>query len=427
MKTRLIRLFMSFFMVPALIALITVSVPVRTFAASVPASRSAGDGGAGNTGSEAQTGSDTEASSEPPQTESVSESETEAETESETEVPSGKYKLVTEKGKTWLYKDGKKVYGEHKVNGCWMYITKKNGAVKNRFYYFKNGKRLCYYDKKGRRLSGSYKINGVKCTFSKKNGSLTKGRTKLIQKYIGKAKGTKAISGIRGYTPSSSVKKRLKSAIRSVERGGRSVSFVMIDINTMKGVAYNANKKYYSASSIKGPVVVSVVADKPSVLSSRKGTIRSILKYSDNSAYIGFAKRYGFGHFNKWVKKASAKYKRSGGNRCYGYFSAKNMAKIWMQNYDYFNSSSTGRKLGNMFESPAVSAIHSTLKSKYTTRSKAGWIAMGGKHSVTNDSGIVYTKKGNYIISIFSSVPSNMGRLNTLVRALDYTHNQMIK
>ena len=418
MRTRLNRLFITLFLAGALAA---VPVSVCTYASSTTGSVTE-DGSAGSD-KEAPATSDTQTSSETPQTESASETETEKETENS----SGNYKLVTKSGKTWLYKDGKKVYGEHKVDGSWMYITKNGGAVKNRFYYIKDGKRLCYYDKKGRRLFGTHKINGVKCTFSKKNGNLTGGRTKLIQKYIGKAKGSKSITGIRGYTPSSSAKKRLKSAIRSVERGGRSVSFVMVDINTMQGIAYNANKKYYSASTIKGPLVVSVVADKPSVLSSRKGTIRRILKYSDNSAYISFAKRYGFGHFNKWVKKASAKYKRSGGNRCYGYFSAKNMAKIWMQNYDYFNSSSTGRSLGKMFESPAVSSIRRTLKSKYTTRSKAGWIAMGGRHNVTNDSGIVYTKKGNYIISIFSSVPSSMGRLNTLVKALEYTHNQMLK
>jgi|GEM_PF-3287074 len=350
--------------------------------------------------------------------------ETETAAESESEAPT--LSLKTDKsGNIFCYKDGEKVYGEQNVDGRWMYFTKKTGAVRSQFHYFKKGSRLCYYDGSGYRLSGTHTVKGVKCTFSKSSGNLTGGRKKLIQKFIGTAKTGRSIAGICGYTPGSKVKSKLNSAIRSIEKSGYSVSFLMIDVNTMQGISYNPNKKYYSASSIKGPYVVSVISKKPSVLSSYKGTIRKILKYSDNDAYIGFAKHFGFGFFNSWVSSSSASYKRSGGNRCYGYFSAKNMAKIWCGNYYYFNSSSVGSRLGKMFESPNVSAIHSTLGSRYTTRSKAGWIAMGGRHSVTNDAGIVYSNDGSYIIVMLSTVPSQMGRLNRLVRAIDYAHADM--
>lgn len=344
---------------------------------------------------------------------------------SDTEIKNG---LVTdEKGRMFYYQNGKKQYGEQKVNGHWMYFTKKSGAIKNKLQYISKGSKLCYYDSNGWRASGTRTVKGVKCRFSSKTGNLGSGRTKLLQKYCSQAKSGRKFSFIGGAKISAAERRRLKRAVNAVQKGGRSVSFVMIDIRSGRGIAYNAGRKYYSASSIKGPFVVSVVAKKPGVLRSRKGTINKILKYSDNNAYIGFARRYGFSCFNKWVKKSGASYKRTGGNRCYGYFNARNMARIWLSNYSYFNSCGTGKKLGKMFEHPAVSAIHSTLGGKYTTRSKAGWIAAGGRFNVTNDAGIVYAKSGPYVVVLLSSVPSNMGRLKTLVRAVDHAHSQMMK
>ena len=250
---------------------------------------------------------------------------------------------------------------------------------------------------------------------------------KKLLKYTGQASSSRKITGINGYKPGKAAKKKLNAAIKSVRRGGRDVSFVVMDVKTMKGVSYNAGRRYYSASAIKGPYVVSAVRKRPYLLKSRRSTINQILKYSDNNAYIGFAKKYGFGSFNSWVKKSGAVYKRTKGNRCYGYFTAKNMAKIWVSNYEYFRTDKTGRKMGKMFQHPAVSAIHSSLGGKYTTRSKAGWIAAGGRFNVTNDAGIVYSKKGSYIIVIMSSVPSDMAKLRPLVRALDYAHNDMVR
>ena len=268
---------------------------------------------------------------------------------------------------------------------------------------------------------------GAKKTVKKQKKLSVKEKIQIVKKKISTAKKGRVLHGINGYKPSSKVTGKLKSAIKSIERSGYNVSFVMMDINTMKGISYNPSRSYYSASTIKGSYLVSAVAKQPSLLKSRYGTFRNILKYSENDSYVGFAQRNGFGCFNSWVKKAGAKYKRTGGNRCYGYFTAKNMAKIWAENYLYFTTNKTGKKLGKLFESPNLSTIHYTLRNKYKTRSKAGWIAMGGKFNVTNDTGIVYSDSGPYIIVILSSVPSNMNRLNGLVRALDYTHGKMVK
>ena len=201
-------------------------------------------------------------------------------------------------------------------------------------------------------------------------------------------------------------------------------SFIMIDINTGRGVGYNLDEVYYTASSIKGPFAASFCALAPEIAVDWESTIISMLQYSDNDAYRVLNDTYHRTYIQEWaaescVDPAPFAWK-------YPHISARQMAALWLRNYEFFEQDEWGAQVGSWFESPEYSIIHDVAGGLYVTRSKGGWLTdEDPDHAVSIDAGIVYADNGPYIVVIMSRVPSSLEYLRPIMEALENVHSSM--
>lgn len=235
-----------------------------------------------------------------------------------------------------------------------------------------------------------------------------------------------ALSTFGSYTMSAGVRNRLNSAISNFTRIGRRVGFYVVDLSNGKGIYYNSNNSFYSASTIKGPYVVSLNENVPGSATVSGGLMRSAIKVSDNNAYLSLRRTYGSGPFTSWVKAAGC----SGVNtsRNYTDLTPRQLAQMWAKSYEYFYSGKPNSTFcRDLFTGTLNSPISNTLKSKCTVYSKAGWIGEGGYYNVQNDGGIVMRNGHPYVVVILSTAYGRLDYMNTLVSAIDAAHEEMIR
>ena len=212
--------------------------------------------------------------------------------------------------------------------------------------------------------------------------------------------------------------KSLKSAIKSISPSGTGI--VLLDLKSGKGLSYNAGQSFYSASTMKGPFVASLASAQPSAISASNGNVTATIRWSSNEDYMSLVNRYGKNCMKQWCKKAGVR--TSLATHPYTNVSAGELAKLWLQNYIFFNSSSFGKSVGSLYTSPNLSVLHSVLGKKYRTQTKAGWIAgpsfySGQYRNATNDAGIIYGKHP-YLVVVLSNVPYNFSRISRIVTVL---------
>ena len=114
---------------------------------------------------------------------------------------------------------------------------------------------------------------------------------------------------ISGTTASGgSVLQELTDATHAIEQAGFAVGYAMLDLSTGVSVSYNADAQFYSASSIKGPYVTSVVRYElgDSAQSSEGSRISAIIESSDNAAYSNMRDAYGNSSFAALVNASGA-------------------------------------------------------------------------------------------------------------------------
>ena len=212
-------------------------------------------------------------------------------------------------------------------------------------------------------------------------------------------------------------KKLLNEAVKKFEEKDYKVGFFVFELSSMQGFSYNADELIYSASTVKGPYVTSLVSADNSVLDREKSLINSTLKYSSNEDYVSLFLKHGNNSFVQWAEQSGCDFEIDI-SEIYHNITPRQLAQLWLGSYFFFESGETGKKLGNMFENPETSPIHSVLSEKYLTRSKAGWLSAGGIH-VTNDAGIIYGGEKTYIISVMTTAPEDFSIVENLVEAID--------
>ncbi|MDO4806660.1 MAG: hypothetical protein Q4A07_05365 [Coriobacteriales bacterium] len=256
-----------------------------------------------------------------------------------------------------------------------------------------------------------------------------------IMKGLDAAKFSRSITSFGGYAMSTKIAKGLKSAVDGIRGRGYDVGFIMMDLQSRKGVAYNCDAMFYGASSIKGPYIASAVYKHPEAIRNYQHNITEAMFYSWDYDYKQVLAAYGKGPMRTWCAESGVRKSIAEGLPWVNY-NARELAKLWGRTYLLYQQSSAGEQLGKWSERPNISTIHATLGGKYRTRSKAGWIDAGGPTSssvngggplwrVSDDGGIVYAKNGAYVMAIMSSVPANHNVLNALTAAIDAAHTAM--
>lgn len=232
----------------------------------------------------------------------------------------------------------------------------------------------------------------------------------------------KLFNVIGDYVANESMLSPLVSAIKHIEDQGYQVGFKLSDVRTNKGIEYNANKRFYSASTIKAPFVVSLAEQYPEKIAEHRPVLEAIAKQSSNSGYAQLQERYGHGVIHHWADQSGINRDRI--SRRYPDLTPEELHALWESNYEYIQEGAHGKQIGAMFETPNLSPIKSVLGQSYKTQSKAGWIG-DWEYRAANDAGIVYTPKGDYIVSIMSNSYGNLGLLNPLVKALNQLHQKL--
>ena len=205
---------------------------------------------------------------------------------------------------------------------------------------------------------------------------------------------------------------------------GYTVGFVLVDMVTGQGIAYNADRSIYMASAIKGPYVVSVMNMHPSAASTHYSTIQSITRVSSNEAYNALRNHFGNACMVEWCRKAGID--PNIGYRRWTDMTPREVCMLWMQNYRYFTTSSTGAMVGTWFQNPSNSPIKAAINGKYVTQTKGGWIAgSSAYYQAANDAGIVYAGNRPYVVVILSTASAQHHLLRTLAGALNYAHEEM--
>ena len=239
------------------------------------------------------------------------------------------------------------------------------------------------------------------------------------------ADGEKAAPELRylgGFRPTRETRSEIRKLVSEIRESGRQVSFLMLDIDSGKGVAYNEGQQFYSASTVKGPFVASLIREDAERLDSEENTIRRILEYSDNDSYGLLFNRYGAQACKDMAK--SYGYEMEFTDCWYTKYTSEELGRLWLGCYDTFAEGKEGEELGELFENPERSAIRKALGEECATRSKGGWISERG-YCVTNDAGIVYADNGPYILVIMSDYPSRMDELEPIAESLHLAHKEI--
>lgn len=246
---------------------------------------------------------------------------------------------------------------------------------------------------------------------------------------------------ISGTTASGgSVLQELTDATHVIEQAGFAVGYAMLDLSTGVSVSYNADAQFYSASSIKGPYVTSVVRYElgDSAQSSEGSRISAIIESSDNAAYSNMRDAYGNSSFAALVdasgaaqmpshgatsavaKAAAAQSGASITDNKYEFFTPNQMLALWQQCYEFLSSGEPGASwLASVFETPETSAIRVTAGTLGTTWSKAGWYPAGDAgFGTTVDAGVVRTSTGDVLVSVMTTEPENFAAIESVLSPL---------
>ncbi len=254
-----------------------------------------------------------------------------------------------------------------------------------------------------------------------KNGEVTEETTDSVAQILGgilnEISNEKKITGFGNFEFSAEEEMLLKNKIHNVTSKGYKLGFVVMDLNSPGGFSYNADEKIYSASTIKGPYVTSLVKSDNSLLEKEKVRIEAVLKRSSNVDYESMRDAYGDDCFVSFSAE-TGNTSEIDTTRNYQYLTPRALAHLWLGNYLFFESGETGESLGEMFENPEISPIHKVFAEKNPTRTKAGWITKNNI-KVTNDAGIVYTENGPYLVVIMTTAPCDFSVVENIAKAIE--------
>ena len=237
--------------------------------------------------------------------------------------------------------------------------------------------------------------------------------------------GEPEFESLGGHMPSEEEQDKLRKLIREINSGGFSIGFILMDIPTGKGIAFNSKEEFYSASSVKGPYMVSLIAHKKDVLNEWGDVITEIAHTSDNGCYSKLYREFGSEYYNDWCDQAEASAYMYNDYQ-YTYYSPEGLARLWMLNYKFFTTDpDMGETAGELFENPEYSLIHKTLYPIYKTRSKSGWINLGEVSAI--DSGIIYAGDHPYLLTLLSSFGGDIEKFTPLAYELEKVHQDIMK
>ena len=227
-------------------------------------------------------------------------------------------------------------------------------------------------------------------------------------------------------SPSAAAMARVQGALDALLLGWHHAAFVMVDLKTQSGVAFNSSTPFCTQSTIKAIYVGALLESRPEALSENGQYMRDAIVLSSNAAYESLRAIYGPECIRAWcaacgvdVSMAEPAYPRDK--------NARDMLKLWTRLYCFLNGERDPLNFGAYYADSTASATHERLGARYPVQTKAGWenglpedqpydpraeIPLAYRDGnplndecAINDTGIVYTPRGPYLFVIYSDRP----------------------
>lgn len=315
--------------------------------------------------------------------------------------------------------------------------TSKKSNQQWRLRYVKAKKRYVLQNRKtGRYLTLAKRTSGKPFTLTKANQkggkyfSLAKRKAakmldkRLLQARLNHATGAKKLKMLNAdYRLSKVQRKKLNKAFNAVKRhsDGR-LGLVVMDLQTGEGFAYNSDRIFDAASTVKAAYLAGINRYYPKKAKRYRSTMYRVIKWSDNNAYLSLRRAFGSGPMRKQLKAAGVKHVNT--TKPWIHYSARDLAKMWTASYAYFISNKPNAKYcRSLYHIPDVSAVRRHFQGKQgrQTWSKSGWIS---GPMTWNESGVVRTRSGHtYMVSMMSgmnwAVDANWTRVYRLLDAVE--------
>ncbi len=216
--------------------------------------------------------------------------------------------------------------------------------------------------------------------------------------------GIEDVSGIYtvgSFVISGEMMAQIQNEIDRLVSAGAATSFLMLDLETGAGLAYDIDKPRYSASSIKAHSMCGTCYYAPEAFEKSNYGIYSTLVNSSNDAYSEVIFAYDSSITDKWRARAHLNPMEWLG--IYTNYSVREFAQLWTVNWDYLTQEGeiqeTLRKwMGDTRYS--VFAAELGIWNGYTVVSKGGWEF--GEYAVSCEGGYVVSPGGTYLLCVMS-------------------------
>lgn len=240
------------------------------------------------------------------------------------------------------------------------------------------------------------------------------------------------------------------------------MGFVVFDLAERRGLGYNVDTSFFSASTVKAPFVASVVQGAVDVgtasmddemterivsegtgIMAHDGVDRYDLKtvlahtlvHSDNTGYALLRERFGAEAFEAWCAQAGVD-AVSWNGAWYPNYSVRDLAELWVSIGSYLvEGEGNAGWLADQLSATSASFLREALGDRARVLSKPGYemasatVATGA----LNDAGVVLSEGGAYVIAIMSdadyddeSFTDNEHLIVNLAKALGDARDQLL-
>lgn len=219
----------------------------------------------------------------------------------------------------------------------------------------------------------------------------------------------------------------VEAEISSLVNAGYSVSVRMVDLETGRGLSYNADVERYPASAIKA-LFCAATCEANGGSAGMGKTMANCLINSSNDAYELLIDTFGLTSFAQWLGAHGAPNAvDEAWTHFYPHISASELAAAWTEIWRYGTSGEPGADELVSYLSQTVSTpMGQLLRGEHEVWSKAGWYPADENNlTSTNDAGVVISDDGAYVLVVMTDLSADLEGLKPLISALDAAHDVM--
>lgn len=214
----------------------------------------------------------------------------------------------------------------------------------------------------------------------------------------------------------------LDQAVADFEDKGYVLGFMLVDVDTGRTLAYNADEPRYPASSIKAAFCTYVFETNGLV---SEGLVKPCIIDSSNEAYHALIRAHGQQGFSEWLAPMAPDAAGNAAVHFYPWISPREFMAVWQEIYRFGSSDEPGAaELTDYLGQTTTSAWGDLLRDEWVVWAKAGWYPTTVERA-TNDCGIVFSDCGPYIAVVMSDAPEDFEALAPVLDALNAAHGKM--